>query len=287
MYDTIIVPTDGSEHAHRAAEDGLYLADLFESSVHALHVTEQAGGADADEDPSERAQRVLAEVEAVAGDASRVRTAVLEGDPTDAIVEYAEEFGADLLAMGTHGRTGVNRYVAGSVTESVLRRSDAPVLTARATERGFPDAGYDDVLVPTDGSEAAAAALEHAIDIGGAVDATLHAVNIVDAGGARAAPRFTLPSEMLTEFESIGEAATEEFADRARDAGLDAVSVVREGAAANSLLSYVDEEDIDLVTMGTQGRTGIDRYLLGSTTERLVRHSSAPVVAVNAREDSD
>lgn len=285
MYDTILVPTDGSEHAHRAAEHALYIADMYGSSLHAVHVTEQEG---ADEDElSERAERVLADVEATAGDPSRVRTAVLNGDPTDAIIGYADEFDVDLLAMGTHGRTGVNRYVAGSVTESVLRRAAVPVLTARATERSLLEDGYDDILVPTDGSEAAAAALEHAITIGDTVDATLHAVNVVADGSARASPRFTLPSEMLTEFESIGEAATEEFADRARDAGLDAVTVVREGSAAKSLLSYIDDEGIDLVTMGTQGRTGIDRYLLGSTTERLIRHASVPVVAVNVGEEPE
>jgi nucleotide-binding universal stress UspA family protein len=288
MYDTILVPTDGSDHAVRAAEHAAFLADVFDADIHLLHVVEPtASTAGEDKAIEERARSLLADVAAVSSDAPSIESVVSEGDPTDTILEYVDEQHVDLLALGTHGRTGVDRYVAGSITESVVRRADVPVLTAHAADSSDFQAVYDDVLVPTDGSDAATEAVDHAITIADAVDATLHAVNVIDAGGTRASPRYMLPSEMLTELETIAKRATEDVVERAQDQGVEAVSVVQRGSTADELLAYVEDESVDLVAMGTHGRTGIDRYLLGSTTERMMRHSPAPVVAVNAHEASD
>ena len=88
---------------------------------------------------------------------------------------------------------------------------------------------------------------------------------------------------MLRELESEGETATEEIATRARDRGLDAVTAVREGFPTSALLDYAGENDIDLIAMGTAGRTGSSRCLVGSTTERIIRHADVPVCAVDAR----
>ena len=289
MYDTVLVPTDGSEHATRAAEHGLLLARAFDAAVHVVSVvdtrtaTEVAGE---DERVLERLGREAAEaVEAVAAMADRgpVERAVLSGEPSAAILGYADREGVDLLAMGTHGRTGINRYIAGSVTERVLRRADAPVLTVRPVAAS-PGEGYDEVLVPTDGSEPAAAAVASGVDVAGRFDARVHAVTVLEAGEAWLAPPFATPTEVIEQLESAGERAVGAVAGRARAAGLTAVTAVREGRAAPELLAYADEHGVDLVVMGTAGRTGIDRYLLGSTTERLVRHAEVPVLAVNARE---
>lgn len=288
MYDTVLVPTDGSDHATRAAEHATFIADVFDAAVHVVHVVEPTAAPGGDDSAIEkRAKRVLADVEVIADDASRLQTGTLTGDPTDAILEYADEHDVDLLAMGTHGRTGVDRFVAGSVTESVLRRADVPVLTAHADDDSDVQEAYDEILVPTDGSDAATNAVDHALGLAEAVDATVHALNVVDADATRAAPRYMLPSGVLSELETIGERATDDVVERAQDAGLEAVSDVRRGKTADTLLTYIDEADIDLVTMGTAGRTGIERYLLGSTTERLVRHSPAPIVAVNSPDESD
>lgn len=296
MYDTILVATDGSEHAQRAAEHGLALARAFDATVHAVHAVDlhaAAGpfdvGGVSEEFVGRLEQEGEAAVEAIAdeaGDAVAVETAVVRGPPAEAIREYAAEHGADLVAVGTHGRSGLERYVAGSVAERVVRRAGAPVLTARATDRGRAD-GYDEILLPTDGSENVGVAIDHGLAIARRFDATVHAVNVVDVGDIATASALDPPTELFERFESEGREATERIAQRARNAGLDAVTDVREGTPATGLLEYADANDVDLVAMGTTGRTGPGQHLLGSTTERVFRRADAPVLAVDARGRAD
>ncbi|SFR66080.1 Nucleotide-binding universal stress protein, UspA family [Halogeometricum rufum] len=297
MYDTILIPTDGSEHAVRAAEHGRYLARLFDATVHVVNVADVqaaagvfgAGGVDEEfmSRLDAKGEEAIEAVEDALADADSVETAIVRGDPREAILEYAEKHDVELLAMGTHGRTGLSRYITGSVTEHVVRTAEVPVLTVRATDRSEVVDGYDEILVPTDGSEPASAAVEHAIAIAQKAGARVHAVNVVDVGNVTASPTYTLPSEVIAELEENGQTMTEGIASQARAAGLDAVTEVREGFAARTLLDYAEENDVDAIAMGTAGRTGLDRYLLGSTTERVIRHSDVPVLAVNARERSD
>jgi nucleotide-binding universal stress UspA family protein len=300
MYDTILIPTDGSEGALRAAEHGAYLARLFDADVHLLSVVDlqaaagpfDAGGVDRAfvERLEDEGEEALDDVERAVEDAIegggtiKVERAVERGRPSETILEYVEEHGVDVVAMGTHGRTGVRRYVAGSVTERVLRLADVPVLTVRATERSRVTGDYEEILVPTDGSEAASAAVQHGLAIAQHTGARVHAVNVVDADAVAAGEE--PPAGLETALEEEGRRATEAIADRARRSGLDAVAETRTGTPAKALLAYVEESDIDLVGMGTTGRTGLNRYLLGSTTERIVRHADVPVLAVNARERS-
>jgi nucleotide-binding universal stress UspA family protein len=298
MYDTVLVPTDGSSHSVRAAEHGLYLANEFDASVHVIHVADVQGASGLFDAGGVTEQFVTGLIEegksaieatkAVINDRDSVTTAVIKGEPSEAILEYADEHGANLIAMGTHGRTGLDRYIMGSVTERVVRLSDVPVLTVRATERSQMPSGYEEILVPTDGSEPAAAAVDHGLAIAGQTGARIHAVNIVDVGDIASTPHYTPPMDVIERLESEGEAATGRIAAQARDRGVDAITEVHEGFPVRDLLEYADEKDIDLIAMGTTGRTGLGRYLLGSTTERIIRHAEVPVFAVNAREtDSD
>jgi len=294
MYDTILVPSDGSEHAVRAAEHGAYLGRAFDAAVHLLHVVDvqaaagifDAGGVDAAfvERLEAEGERALDAVEAVAGDSDRVRTASVRGEPSGSILEYADDHGVDLIAMGTHGRTGLDRYVAGSVTERVVRLAEVPVLTVRATERSHLDGDYTDVLVPTDGSEHAAAAVEHAVAIAERTGARVHAVSVVDADRLGASPGFAPVAEVRERLAAEAERATEAVATRAEEVGLETVTAVREGRPSKALLAYADEHGVDLIAMGTRGRTGVERYLLGSTTARTVRRAEVPVLAVDGGE---
>jgi nucleotide-binding universal stress UspA family protein len=297
MYDTILIPSDGSEHAVRAAEHGSYLGRAFGSTLHLLNVVDvqaaaglfDAGGVDeafVDSLVAEGDAAVDA-VDDVLDDAfeesGRLHRTVVRGEPSDTILEYADDHDADLIAMGTHGRTGINRYIAGSVAERVVRLADAPVLTVRATEQSRPTGDYRDVLVPTDGSELAAAAVDHGIAIAAATDARVHVVNVVDVGSVGLAPGALSRSEVHEQLVAQGEEATENVAARARDADVDVVTEVREGTPAAALCEYADDHGVDLIAMGTAGRTGLDRYLLGSTTEQVIRRARVPVLAVNAR----
>jgi len=142
---------------------------------------------------------------------------------------------------------------------------------------------YSEILVPTDGGPASEAAIEHAIDLADRYDARLHALYVVDGA---AYSTLEAGAEIVVEaLEAEGEEATERVADAAADAGVECVGSVTSGTAYQSIRDYVGEHDIDVVVMGTHGRKGLDRYLLGSVTERVVRTSDVPVLTVRQPAD--
>lgn len=203
---------------------------------------------------------------------------VVQGDPATTIADYAESREMDLVVMPTRGRTGLSRYLLGSVTEKVVRHSAVPVLTIRTHEGTRTPFPYDDVLIPTDGSEAASGAIDRAVALAAAFDATLHAVSVVDDTSLGLDVRSATASD---ELEANAEDAIADVADRAAEAGVERVEErVLRGRVAQTLLEYVEDSDIDVVTMGTTGRGATERVLLGSVTERLVRSSPVPVLTV-------
>ncbi|WP_335998826.1 universal stress protein [Halorientalis halophila] len=140
---------------------------------------------------------------------------------------------------------------------------------------------YDSILVPTDGSDAARAAVDHAIDHAERYDATLHVLYVIEAPPTDEATT----GDVLDSLEATGKRAIQEVTDQARAADVGTVEgMVAEGQPHRAILTYVEDNGIDLVVMGTHGRTGLDRYLLGSVTEKVVRTSPVPVLTVRSEE---
>jgi nucleotide-binding universal stress UspA family protein len=288
-YDSILIPTDGSAAAERATDHALSLADTFDADVHALGVLDlqqAAGPFDAGglgRELLDRLQREAEEnVEHVTTQWARPdssRETVEEGVPSRTILEYIDEHDIDLVVMGKHGRTGLRRFVLGSVTEHVLRESPVPVLATHATEEP-PTLPYRNVLVPTDGSDCASGAVDHAIPIAKATGATLHALSVVDDAAILASPGGALPAGYLEGLESMGEETTAALAERAESADIDVETAVERGRPGDGIEDYAESHGVDLVVMGTHGRSGMERFLLGSTTEQVIRSGSVPVLAV-------
>ncbi|WP_265110534.1 universal stress protein [Halosolutus halophilus] len=288
----ILVPTDGSDSATAALEHALDVAADRGATVHVLNVadTKQPSLARLGTDVVDVLER---EGEAIVSDAAdraaergvSVSTHVVQGEPREAIVDSITDNEFDLVVMGAHGRRGLGEYVLGSVTDYVVNMTDVPVLTVRAAEdatRPFP---YDDVLVPTDGSVHARAAVELGATIAARHDATIHLLSVVDElpelPDAESGPL----SEQIT--ENLQEVLDEDAAT-ARRAGVENVTTaIATGSVPREVTSYVDAEGIDLVVMGTHGRTGLDRHLLGSFTERVIRTSSVPVLTTRRADEMD
>ncbi|APW99828.1 universal stress protein UspA [Halobiforma lacisalsi AJ5] len=136
---------------------------------------------------------------------------------------------------------------------------------------------YDDVLIPTDGSDDTRRSIEHGLTIAERFDATVHALSIVPEG-----PLGTFESE---DAAPAARRAVDHVAFEADRRGIDATTAVRQGVPHEEILNYADEEGIDAIVMGTQGRTGLDRVLVGSVTERIVRMADIPVVTVRLADD--
>ena len=141
MYETILVPTDGSDHAERAAAHAFALAAAFDATVQVYSVADvsaAAGPFNAGGVSGEFVERVEGEAEsavestaALAPDGVTVETGVVKGQPGKEVLAAVDDTDADLVVMGTHGRSGVDRLLLGSVAERVVRSSPVPVLTVR------------------------------------------------------------------------------------------------------------------------------------------------------------
>lgn len=143
------------------------------------------------------------------------------------------------------------------------------------------------ILIPTDGSDVVTPAIRTALDIADKYDATLHALFIVDppSSVASAGDGFTGVDNLLAELEDEGHSATTTIADQATDAGIETTTAVQRGNPHDDILTYAADHDIDLIVMGTHGRTGVKRALLGSVTEDVVRHAEIPVLTVHQAPD--
>lgn len=288
MFDRILFPTDGSDGARAARGAVLDIADRHGATLHVLHVADTTVLSSTrietdvrDEFVRQGEQFVAAVEDAAESRGLSTRTDVLQGGVPETIVDYAETYEADLVAMPTHGRTGVERLVLGSVTERVLRTSGVPVLTLNpsATAQRYP---YESVLVPTDGSDTAERALELGVDLASEYGASVHLLSVVDVA--------SLGVDVHSEIQvDVLEDRAESFVDDARTyAEANSESAIEAStdhgtSVHRAINSYVADHDVDVVVLGTHGRAGIDRWLLGSVAEKVVRTSNVPVMTVPPR----
>lgn len=144
---------------------------------------------------------------------------------------------------------------------------------------------YDGVLLPTDGSEGTRAAVGHAIAHANSYDAPLHVLHVVDARIGVA--HETTPEAVFEALEAQGRQAIEDVKSQAKSQSVETIEgAVARGDPHRAILDYAEAEDIDIIVMGTHGRTGLDHYLIGSVTEKVVRRSDVPVLTVPLPADN-
>jgi nucleotide-binding universal stress UspA family protein len=288
MYQDILLPFDGSDGAtgalHHAAEIAhwtdatirvLFVADTARESVTVVETQVVDALVQEGKDIVEEAEKTL-ETLGVDYDSD-----VVQGSPAPTIVEYAKRYDHDVIVMPTHGREGVSRYLLGSVTEKVVRLASVPVLTARMQpdeQLTFP---YESILLPTDGSSSVARAAEHSLSLASALDATVHVLSVVDDTSVGLSVRSAISAQ---EREQAATDAVDDFVFEAETHGVaNTVWHVEHGSPVEVILDTIDSNDIHAVVMGTTGRRGSERILLGSVAEKTVR--SAPVPVVTVRHD--
>jgi nucleotide-binding universal stress UspA family protein len=189
----------------------------------------------------------------------KVETRVVEALPADGILDMAASTGADLIVMGTHGRSGLNRWMLGSVTERILRESPIPLLTVRAAPRG----PVRRILSPVDGTEASRNAFRLAASLGACFDAEITALYVHETGSAPPVPDLCnlIPAESRQRCNI-------------RD-------LVRHGDPAEEIVALASAEAFDLLVMGSPHRRFFEGLVLGTTTLRAVRHAPCPVLTVS------
>jgi nucleotide-binding universal stress UspA family protein len=285
MYDTILVPTDRSDAATKAVEGGIALAERFDASLHVISVAEYNSypiqiQSELSSDLGQQAEATLSEVRSQSAQTGvDLTTQVIESDKSvhEGIIDYSTDHDVDLIVMGTHGRTGLNRLILGSTAERTLRASPIPVLTVHEETEISPE--FESLLVPTDGSQTATEAATHAIQIAAMTEGSLHVIHVIDLialSGEYGSGR------ILEQLSEAGQQAIDDVVDRATAADVQSVeAAVLSGAPSQAIVDYATDCDVDLIVMGTHGRSGLDRFLIGSVTEKIVRLADVPVLSVS------
>lgn len=292
----ILCPIDFSDHSIHALDHAVAFAKWYGSRLTLLHVRPPApvpypagpGMVGTFLTPQERAALLDAmhriERERCAGTACTVE--VIEGPPAAEILSQAESMGADFVVMGTHGRSGFERLVLGSITEKVLRKAACPVLTvppsvATATP---PPVLFKNILCAVDFSDCSMDALNFAISIAKESDASLTVMHVVEVPPDVPAADAPTGPFSFHEYVELAERDRTERLNQAIPADARAYcridALVTTGKAYREILRVAEERKAGLLVVGIHGRGAVDRLLFGSTAQHLVRLASCPVLTL-------
>jgi nucleotide-binding universal stress UspA family protein len=267
--DSLLVPTDGSKFSDGAVKVAINLAKKCKSKLIAVSLVQtnielEAGAPQV----IEKAEKEAAEhLESIKNMASR------EGVACETIVHLSEESYQDivyeakknqvnLIIIGTHGRTGLKRLMMGSVTAGVIGLSSCNILVLPL------NAKFEcmNVLIATDGSQYSEAAAAEAISIAKRCESSLFVISVAPSDGE------------MTSAQDI----VKKVVDTAEKEGIETDSIITRGETYEAIVEAAKQKKADLIVMGSHGRTGLKRLLMGSVTERVIGHSASAVLVVKA-----
>ena len=302
MYSKILVPLDGSKTAEKVLPYARHLAGKFKIPVELLAVL----------DIAEMATHVSAEkarhLDTMIEDGMRASTTYLRGIATtfpegnvtctvekdraeEAIIGKAGADSGTLIAMATHGRSGMNRFLLGSVAEKVLRGSANPLVLVRAKEEAKTsgEAPFKSIIVPLDGSELAesviplAATMAKKLDLEVVLFRAYHMPYNAYAGDDDAYAMVNY-DELLDSVRDEAKEYLDKQVAEVKKLGVARVSALsKEGSASDEIIALGHKTPEGLIAMCSHGRSGLGRWVLGSVAENVVRHSDAPVLVVRAK----
>ncbi len=283
LYRKILVAIDGSDSSMHALQESFKLASKEGSRITVVSVSPRYEGdlslvgvgniKAALKNPCEIALSKANEMARSLG--VSIRTVCEEGEPYERIIDVAEAENCNLILMGTKGVSGLERVLIGSVAARVIGHSQRDVLVIPAKS----EIGWQRILVTTDGSKYSKAAAERAINFAKVYGSELTAVAVVDA-----------PAELY----GVSPAAVEDMIRKAKiyvgevksqadSAGLKTETFVLEGEEAyRKITEFAKERNINIIVMGSHGRTGLRRLLIGSVAEKIIGYAHCPVLVSRA-----
>ena len=295
QINRILCPIDFSEISRRALHHAMAVARWYEASVTVLHVFTNVPNMDVPGVPLADPNRELltgrmqvftgetppeVPVHFVARCASDVRAEILA---------HAQMLRADLIVIGSHGRSGVDRLLLGSVTEKVVRKSPSPIMVVPphvpdTDAPGLTHGVRPRILCAVDFSEASLGALEYAISLAEEADAELTLFHSIEIPPELREP-LPVPADFnVDQCHAAAEAAClqrlRELVPPSARTYCQVKTAVTEGAAYRQLLRLSAEQPTDLIVMGVHGRGAVDLLLFGSNTARVIRAATCPVLIV-------
>ncbi len=289
--NVVLAATDFSASSSAAMEWAIFLAGMHGAKLVFHHSMAPPPGAPAMPEavvytPELHEQYRKAADERLAALAETARSRGLEaasdlriGAPVGTILEAIEELGAGLAVAGTRGLTGLKHLLLGSTAEHLVQKAPCPVLTVH-DDFAVPD-GVERVLIPTDFSDDA----RHALDVAAGI---FHAdkPSVVLVHAFQIPLEYTnfagsyMPPDLIERAREQSNTNLAEAAKALAELGFPVETVAREGYAPQVIEELARERDVDLIAMGTHGRSGLKHAVLGSTAERVVQHAPCPVLTV-------
>jgi nucleotide-binding universal stress UspA family protein len=285
MIANIMVPMDGSPLAERALPYAARLARATQARLHLLHVMPDIPPpirAWTELDVAARLEQLATNLRA-AGVQATART-VVGREPAPTIIANTVNPQVDLLVMSTHGKSGIGRWLYGSVADTLLSHSELPILLVPAAARQpWPEDRPPKVLVPLDGSVLSETALDTARMLGRTLGAQLVLTRIVEQTFDVVA-HIDLVGMTFKRAASEDLGAAEEYlrniAEPMAPAGFDVETLVDEGDPASTIATLARQEGADLIAMATHGRTGLGRLTMGSVATGTLQHAHTPLLLI-------
>jgi nucleotide-binding universal stress UspA family protein len=300
MLRRILVPLDGSRFAEEALPAALRLSRRDAAQLDLVTVQEpplpiaRTGGAPVRDPAFDRElqrqaraylDQLLGRLEA--GDRPRATAALLGGRTVETLLEHIQAREVDLVVMTTHARGGASRAWLGSVADGLVRRSPVPVLLLRpAEEEGVApeDGRFTRVLFPLDGAPGGEQIIEPAVEVAGTERVHYTLLRVLASGVSPLSEVLPRRGDAPTTRaqRSTVESALETTAETLRSRGLDVrVQTVTDDTPARGILEYAVENGVELIAMTTRSKGGLERWLLGSVADKVLRGTTRPLLLLN------
>lgn len=297
----ILCPVDFSDHSRRALDHAVAIARWYGSVITAVHVVapapvtaygpgpvifQAAMMSPTDRDQLQASLDDFVQAETAHG--VTIDTRVREGNAASEVLAQAAELPADLITIGTHGRSGFERLLLGSVAEKVLRKAGCPVLTVPRNHPGTVPAApvvFKKILCPIDFSTSAMRALDYALSLAQEGDGELTVLHVLPNGYENADvvadDRMTLGDFMRRREADLRRMLAEAIPEEA-SSYCQVETVMVNGSPWHEILREAGERHSDVIVMGVQGRGAVDLMFFGSTTQHVVRQATCPVLTIKA-----
>lgn len=295
---SILVATDFSEYSKVALDICLGTCKCMKTKLYVLHTIEKfphdyrhllSGTAHADMKQkleAEAMSKIKAMIPAELLESGDVIPIVRFGKPFLEIIQIVKEKKVDLLAIGTHGRAGMDRVILGSVAERIVRKAGCPVMVIR----GRKYVGFKRIIVPIDFSDCSRKALEYAIATAKAHNSKLTILHVYEESFiepyVNAANSEEEAGEIMKEIEFVNEIKYDEFLKTVDLSGVEYEKLLKKGVPETDIVEIAMEQQANLIVMGTHGRSGIKHILIGSTSEEVVRAVHCDIIIVKPEKFS-
>jgi len=285
MLEKILVPLDGSELSQLALPYPETLSEGLGSEIILLHVC-KSGDAQYFHMDQLYLERISEIITAHLRQGAKVESVVLSGNPAEEIINYAEENNIGLLTMATHGRSGIKRWVLGSIADKVVRETTKAVLLIRVkgVNPAVPaERMLNKVVVPLDGSDVSEVVLPYIEEVASKLKARVALLQVVvpthyttEAGPARV----QYSEKEINHLKAKARDYLEKAAARLKSKGVAITFEVAVGEASEEIVKFADRTNADLVAMATHGWSGFNRLFLGSVADHVLHTGKRPLLIV-------